>query len=123
MKKVLTVVSILMLILGAVTLVTGAVNVGLLSSVSNGGAVAGALITLTVVLFVVGGLLDVVGGFLGLRAAKNPAKATGAVIFGVLALATAVASVALSFSVQSLCGCVVPLIYFLCAVAIRSGRA
>ena len=122
MKKLLSVVSILMLILGLFTLVTGILDVSLLLG-SGGGAVTEALAGLAVAVFVVGGLLDVVGGFLGLRAAKNPAKATGAVIFGVLALATAVASVALSFSVQSLCGCVVPLIYFLCAVAIRSGRA
>ena len=119
MKKVLTVVSILMLILGAVTLVTGAVNVGLLSSVSNGGAVAGALITLTVVLFVVGGLLDIIGGLLGLRAART-GKAGAAILFGFLGLAAGVVSVVLQFNVTNVCACVIPLLYFICAISVKN---
>ena len=69
MKKLLAVLSALMLVIGIVTLAAGAMNIGLLSSIENGGPMAGALIALTVILLVAGGLLDVLGGLLGLRAA------------------------------------------------------
>ena len=119
MKKGLRILSVLMLILGGITLVVGIMNVLLLRE-TNGGAVAGALIGLTVILFIAGGLLDVIGGLLGLRAAKNPAKATGAVVFGLLALLAGGASVAMDFSVQNICACVVPLLYFICALCVKS---
>ena len=119
MKKLLSVVSILMLILGLFTLVTGILDVSLLLG-SGGGAVAEALAGLAVAVFVVGGLLDVIGGLLGLRAAKDPARSMGAIVFGFLALAAAVASAALAFNVTNLCACIIPLVYFICALAVRS---
>ena len=119
MKKLLSVVSILMLILGLFTLVTGILDVSLLLG-SGGGAVAEALAGLAVAVFVVGGLLDVIGGLLGLRAAKDPARSMGAIVFGLLALAAAVASAALAFNVTNLCACIIPLVYFICALAVRS---
>lgn len=119
MKKGLTIVSILMLIIGIVTLVTGVTNIALLTA-ADGGAVGQALIALTVALFVVGGALDVIGGLLGLKAAKHPSRATGAVVFGLLALIAGIASVVMEQSVQNICGCVIPLVYFLCAVSVKS---
>ena len=123
MRKGLTLVSILMLILGVVTLAVGIMNISLLSA-ADGGAVGTALIGLMVILFIVGGALDVIGGLLGLRAAKRPYRATAAIVFGLLALAAGIASVVMEQSVQNICGCVIPLVYFLCAVSvkIRSGR-
>ena len=123
MRKGLTLVSILMLILGVVTLAVGIMNISLLSA-ADGGAVGTALIGLMVILFIVGGALDVIGGLLGLRAAKRPYKATAAIVFGLLALAAGIASVVMEQSVQNICGCVIPLVYFLCAVSVksRSGR-
>ena len=118
MKKGLKILSVLMLILGIVTLVVGVMDVALLQNA--GGVMADALTALAVVVFVVGGLLDVIGGLLGLRAAKHPAKAAGAIVFGLLALAAAVASAAMDLSVQNICGCVVPLLYFICAISVRS---
>ena len=61
MKTILSIVSVLMLVIGAITLGTGALDVGLLLG-SDGGAVAEALAGLAVVVFVVGGLLDIIGG-------------------------------------------------------------
>ena len=119
MKKLLSVVSILMLILGLFTLVTGILDVSLLLG-SGGGAVAEALAGLAVAVFVVGGLLEVIGCLLGLRAAKDPARSMGAIVFGFLALAAAVASAALAFNVTNLCACIIPLVYFICALAVRS---
>ena len=118
-RKVLSLVSILMLAIGIFTLVTGLLDVGLLLG-SGGGAVAEALAGLAVVMFVVGGLLDIIGGLLGLRAART-GRAGAAIVFGLLGLVAGVISVVLDFSVANICTCVIPLIYFLCAIAARSG--
>ena len=119
MKKLLSVVSILMLILGLFTLVTRILDVSLLLG-SGGGAVAEALAGLAVAVFVVGGLLDVIGGLLGLRAAKDPARSMGAIVFGLLALIAAVVSAVMAVSAATICACIIPLIYFVCALAVRS---
>ena len=52
MKTILSIVSVLMLVIGAITLGTGALDVGLLLG-SDGGAVAEALAGLAVVMFAV----------------------------------------------------------------------
>ena len=122
MKKGLTIVSVLMLIFGIFTLVTGLMSSALLSAGSDGSTEAKAVIGLAFILLVLGGLLDVIGGLLGLKAAKHPAQATGAVIFGLLALIAGIAPVVMQFSVQNLCACVLPLIYFVCAIAVKSSR-
>ena len=118
MKGILTIVSILMLILGAVTLGVGLLDVGVLMA-SDGGVVAEALAVLAVVVFVVGGLLDIIGGLLGLRAART-GRAGAAILFGFLGLAAGVVSVVLQFNVTNVCACVIPLLYFICAIAVRS---
>ena len=120
MKTILSIVSVLMLVIGAITLGTGALDVGLLLG-SDGGAVAEALAGPAVVVFVVGGLLDIIGGLLGLRAART-GKAGAAIVFGLLGLIAGVISVVLEFNAQNICGCVIPLLYFLCAIAVRSGN-
>ena len=119
MKKGLKIVSVLMLILGIVTLATGTFNIALLKA-AMGGAMGDALIALVIILLMAGGLLDVIGGLLGLRAAKDPAKATGAVVFGVLSVIAGVASVVMEQSVQNICGCVIPVVYSLCALSVKS---
>ena len=122
MKKGLTIVSVLMLILGAVTLLTGIMSITLLGAASDGSTEAKAVIDLAFILLVLGGLLDVIGGVLGLRAAGSSAKAGGAVIFGFLALAAGIASAVLELNVQNICACVIPLIYFVCAAAVKASR-
>ena len=97
----------------------GLLDVGLLMS-SGGGVVAEALAVLAVLVFVVGGLMDLIGGILGLRAART-GKAGAAIVFGLLGLIAGVISVVLEFNAQNICGCVIPLLYFLCAIAARSG--
>ena len=99
MKKGLKFLSVLMLILGIVTLVVGVMDVVLLQS-TGGGVMADALTALAVIVFVAGGLLDVIGGL--------------------LALAAAVASAVMDSSIQNVCACVVPLLYFICAISVKS---
>ena len=123
MKKGLVFVSILMVLLGGFTLATGLVDIGLLSSTGSDGIEVKALMGLAFILFVLSGLLDIIGGLLGLRAAKNPAKAGGAILFGLLALAASAGSAALEPSVQNICACVVPLIYFVCAIGVKASRS
>ena len=112
MKKGLKFLSVLMLILGIITLVVGVMDVVLLQS-TGGGVMADALTALAVIVFVAGGLL-------GLRASNHPAKATGAIVFGLLALAAAVASAVMDSSIQNICACVVPLLYFICAISVKN---
>ena len=103
-----------MLLLGAFNLVMGVMDIALLeNSGEGGGFVVGALVGLAFVMLVVSGLL-------GLRAAKAPEKAGGAVVFGLLSLIAAAVSVGLEFNVQNLCACIVPLAYFLCALSMKS---
>ena len=122
MKKGLTLTSILMLILGVATLAIGVMDMMVLSGGGDSTEVK-ALMGLAFILLVLGGLADVIGGLLGLRAVKRARKSTGAVLFGLLALAVGIASVAMEQSVQNICGCVIPLVYFICAVSVKAGRA
>ncbi len=122
MKKGLTLTSILMLILGVATLAIGVMDMMVLSGGGDSTEVK-ALMGLAFILLVLGGLADVIGGLLGLRAVKHARKSTGAVLFGLLALAVGIASVAMEQSVQNICACVIPLVYFICAVSVKAGRA
>ena len=42
-------------------------------------------------------------------------------MFGLLALIAGVAAVVLEVNAQNICACVIPLVYFVCAIAARSG--
>ena len=121
-KKGLFLTSVLMLILGAATLAMGAMDMAVLSAGGDGVEVK-ALMSLAFILLVLGGLMDVIGGLLGLRAVKYAWKATGAVVFGLLSLAAGAASAAMELNVQNICACVIPLVYFICAVSVKAGRS
>ena len=82
MKTGLKIVSVLMLILGVFTLATGVLDIVMLSNTGSDGVAVKALMGLAFILFVLSGLLDVIGGLLGLRAANDSGKATGAIVFG-----------------------------------------
>ena len=122
MKKGLFLTPVLMLILGAATLAMGAMDMAVLSAGGDGVEVK-ALMSLAFILLVLGGLMDVIGGLLGLRAVKHAWKATGAVVFGLLSLAAGAASAAMELNVQNICACVIPLVYFICAVSVKAGRS
>ena len=121
MKQGLKVISILMVLVGILTLIVGIASMGLFSA--DDSTEAKALVGLSFILLVVGGLLDIIGGLLGLRAAKDPTRATGAVVFGLLALIAGILSIVLDPSAQSIGSCLIPLLYFIFAVAVRSKRA
>lgn len=125
MKTGLKVVSILQIIFGALTLIIGLAASGLFAA---GGAATGVsagivagLIGLTVVFVILGGVFDILSGIFGLRAAKDASKATPAVVFGAIALVLAVISLIMDFGVQSLLGCVIPVLYFVFALNIKKG--
>ena len=124
MKTGLKVVSILQIIFGALTLLLGLLASGLFAAGgAAGGASAGVvagLIGLTVV-FVIGGVFDILCGIFGLRAVKDASKATPAVVVGAIALVLSVISLFMDFSVQSLLGCVIPVLYFVFALNAKKG--
>ena len=122
MRTILRIISVLMLILGFLLLGITAMDIGVILQAGGPQVLTGALIGLTVVLVALNGLFEVVGGILGLRAAKRPGGSTAAVVFGVLALASGVFSLATDFSTPNLCACILPALYLICAIGIRASR-
>ena len=116
-KKGLKLLSVLMIVLGLLTLAVGIMTTGVFVLSGETTAEVKSLIALTLIFSVANSLLEFVGGALGLRAAKNPAKSLDAVIFGFVALG--VCSLVLDFSVKNICACIIPLLYFVCALEVH----
>ena len=114
MKTAMKIVSVLQLICGALMLVLGIVNSGMFAAAS-----AESLATLSVVLFVLAGLADILCGVLGLRAAGDGAKATPASVLGVIALIGGVLNIVMAPSVHTVAACVIPVVYFVCALGLK----
>ena len=108
------IVSVLQLICGALMLVLGIVTSGMFAAAS-----AESLATLSVVLFVLAGLADILCGVLGLRAAGDGAKATPAIVLGVIALIGGVLNIVMALSVHTVAACVIPVVYFVCALGLK----
>ena len=66
--------------------------------------------------------MPLAGWLLGARISAYVEAADHWIAFGLLALIAGIASVVMQFSVQNLCACVLPLIYFVCAIAVKSSR-
>ena len=123
MKTIMRIVSVLMLITGVAALAMGAVNIGFFQQ-SFGETVAAVLTGIVVVMLMLGGLMDLICGLLGLRAAARPGGSTAAVVFGVLAVLPGAVTLALSFSTQHLLGLVMPGLYLICATVLKAaGKA
>lgn len=114
MKTVLRIISVLMLLTGIVSLAAGGINIGVIYEGFGGTAVV-------VVLLIIGGLTDLICGLLGLRAAKRHGGSTAAVVFGVIAVIPGGVSLALDFSMQRLLGIIIPALYLICCIIMKSG--
>ena len=123
MKIIMRIVSVLLLLLGIALLVAGAMNIGVVLEMGAPKILTDILIALAVILIIVNGVFEILGGILGLRAAGRAGGSTAAVVFGVLSLAISVVSVVIKYSVSALCACILPLIYLLCAFALRLSRS
>lgn len=119
MKKGMKIVSILMIIGGLLTIAVGIGTIGLFMVSGDTSDETHALIFLAFIFGIANGLLEFVGGALGVRAANNPAKATDAVVFGFVTLVVGVCSLVLDFGADKIFASVMPLIYFICAVQLR----
>ena len=75
-----------------------------------------------VVVLGIGGVMDLLGGFLGLRAAKDPSKSTAALVFGILAAIPGAISLVMETSTENICGLIIPGLYLVCVIAIRGSR-
>ena len=117
MKTALKIISVLQIICGIILAVLGLASTGLFAAAGSEGA---ALVVLSVVLLVLSGAIGILSGVLGLRAAKDPAKAMPAVVMGGISLAFAVITLVTSFSPESAAQCVVPAIYFGCALGLKN---
>ena len=118
MKLALKIVSVLQLICGILLAVLGLASTAMFATA--GGEGSAALAVLSVVLLVLSGAIGIISGVLGLRAAKDPAKAMPAVVLGAISLAFAVITLVTTFSLESAAQCVVPVIYFGCALGLKN---
>ena len=114
MKLALKIVSVLQLICGILLAVLGLASTAMFATA--GGEGSAALAVLSVVLLVLSGAIGIISGVLGLRAAK----AMPAVVLGAISLAFAVITLVTSFSLESAAQCVVPVIYFGCALGLKN---
>ena len=114
MKTALKIVSVLQLICGILLLVLGVLTTGMFAA-----ADAEALAALSIVLLVIVGVADTVSAVLGLRAAKDAAKAMPAVVVGAIALIGSVINLISMFNGQALAACIIPAIYFFCALGLK----
>ena len=121
MKLLLRILSVLTLVVGILSLAAGGINIGFFFHSGFPDPLAIALTVLVVVLLMVGGVLDVLCGLLGLRAAAHPHKATAAIVFGVLAVIPGAVNLYLAATTQHLLSCVVPVLYLVCAIAVKAG--
>ena len=122
MKTALKIVSVLQIIAGILTAVLG-LSLTTLFAMGADEAGAGGLVVLAILLLVVSGVVSIISGVLGLRAAKDPSKAMPAVVLGGISLALSIVSLATSFSLESLAQCVIPAVYFGCALGLKSSAS
>ena len=116
------IVSVLTLIAGVISLVAGGMNTGVFYA-GFGETLAAILTAVVVLLLMVGGLMDLICGLLGLRAAKRPGGSTAAVVFGVLAVIPGAAALIIDFNVQRALGLAIPALYLICVIAMKAAKA
>ncbi len=117
MKTALKGVSILQIICGVLVAIIG-LAVSVLSAASE---MPGAgIVVILGLLPLISGVVGIVCGALGMRAANHPEKATPAVVVGVISVVFAALSLVLQFSMQNLAGCVIPVIYLVCALGMKN---
>lgn len=111
MRTGLKIVSVFMIIAGVLVAIAGASMMTVFFAAGGDTGAGKALVGLAFILVVCNGVLEFVGGLLGLRAAKDDAKARPALIFGVITLVLCIISVFLYFSVTNVVSCLFPLLY------------
>ena len=62
---------------------------------------------------------DILCGVFGLRAAGDGAKAPPAIVLGVIALIGGVLNIVMAPSVHTVAACVIPVVYFVCALGLK----
>lgn len=121
MKGFLKVISVIMIILGILIVGLTIFNISIIRTADDG-IVADVLTGAMVVVLGIGGVMDLLGGFLGLRAAKDPSKSTAALVFGILAAIPGAISFIMETSTENICGLIIPVLYLVCVIAIRDSR-
>lgn len=121
MRTGLKIISILQIIAGLFVAGAGALTAALFASGDTSVGSTVEMVALSVVLFVLEGVLAIISGALGLRAARDPEKSMLAVIWGGLTLAISVFSL-VTEGVQQIVSCIIPLLYFIFAMNVRRSR-
>lgn len=122
MKIALKIISVLMVILGVLSGIVGIAAIAAFMNSNVMGTETKALIALAAIFVLLNGVLEILGGWLGFRAASDVSKVMPAIIFGGITFVMSVISVALDPSVQTFCACIVPFLYFILSVQIYKHR-
>lgn len=121
MKGFLKVISVIMIILGILIVGLMVFNISIIRTAGDG-VIADVLTGAMIVVLGISGVMDLLGGFLGLRAAKDPGKTTAALVFGILAVIPGAISLIMETSTENICGLIIPVLYLVCVIAIRGSR-
>ena len=121
MKTALKVVSILDLFSGIMVAFSAVAYIFLFAAALASGAQGevGA-VGLGIVLMVATSVLEIVCCVMGLRAVRDPRQAMPAVMLGGISLLFALFSLATAFSLVGLLQCLIPAIYFTCALGLKN---
>lgn len=118
MKKGLVVCSVLMLLVGVFLLTMGTVTAVLTLLDGSLAVERPEVVKSAIIAGVVVGLMEFFAGCLGLRAVRNTKRMSDAALFGFILLIVSIAMVVVNFNLLSLCGAILPLLYFICVVAL-----
>ena len=117
MKTLLRVISALMLVLGVILLISGVMYIGLILEMGVPALLTDFLVGAVVLVIILNGIVEILGGILGFRAAGRQGGSIAAVVFGVFALGAGVfVAIFTDLSPASLCACILPVLYLICTI-------
>ena len=122
-KGILKVVSILFIIFGAIATIFSIIALigsSMVSSVIGG---LGAILVVATIIALISSLLELVLGIVGLKKCADPSQANFFIVTGIVLCVLNLVSMIMSFSVLSLIGFVLPILYIVGGVQNKNAKA
>ncbi len=122
-KGILKVVSILFIIFGAIATIFSIIALigsSMVSSVFGG---LGAILVVATIIALISSLLELVLGIVGLKKCADPSQANFFIVTGIVLCVLNLVSMIMSFSVLSLIGFVLPILYIVGGVQNKNAKA
>lgn len=122
-KGILKVVSILFIIFGAIATIVsivGLIGSSMLSAVVGG---LGGIVVVGMVIALISSLLELVLGIVGIKKCADPSRANFFIVTGIILCVLTLVSMIMSFSVMSLIGFVLPILFIVGGVQNKNAVA